>query len=52
VPHLLSIAWKMLTALLGGRAREGFDLFPLSDVKDTGVIRKYNDFKSRRSGCY
>ena len=52
VSHLLSIAWKMLIELLGGRPREGLDLFPLSNIKDTGVLCNYNDCKSRRLGCY
>jgi hypothetical protein len=43
VSHLLSIAWKMLIELLGGRSKEGFDPFPLSHVKGTVVICKYND---------
>jgi hypothetical protein len=52
VSHLLSIEWKMLIQMLAGRPRKGFDLFPLSNVKGTGVLCKYNDFKSRRLGCY
>ena len=52
VSHLLSIAWKMLIELLGGRPREGLDLFPLSNIKGTGVLCNYNDCKSRRLGCY
>jgi hypothetical protein len=42
----------MLIELLGGRPREGFDLFPSSDVKGTGILCKYDDFKSRTLGCY
>jgi hypothetical protein len=42
----------MLIELLGGRPREGLDLFPLSDVKSTGILCKYADVKSRRLGGY